>query len=143
MVIVHQGVAQVVVLIGQLEGGLVKDDALLHAVPLGEGAGGDVAHDDFQGDDGHLLHQGLPVVELFDQMGGDALLLQPGHEQVAHLVVDDALARDGTLFQAVEGGSVVLIGDDQLLGVVSGVDLLGLALVEQFLFFHGSSPPFL
>ena len=142
MVVVEQGVAQVVVLIGQLEGGLVKDDALLHAVPLGEGAGGDVAHNDLQGDDGHLFHQGLPVVQLLDQVGGDALLLQPGHEQIAHLVVDDSLAGDGPLFQAVEGGGVVLIGDDQLLRIVGGVDLLGLALVEQFFFLHGRSPPY-
>ncbi len=61
VVAVQQGIAQLVVLIGELDGGRVKDDALLHAVALGEGAGGDVADDNLQRHDRDLLHQGLPV----------------------------------------------------------------------------------
>ena len=62
----------------------------------------------------------------------------------AHFVVDDSLAGDGALFQAVEGGGVVLIGDDDHVGVVGGKDLLGLALVQllQFLKAHIKIPPF-
>ena len=33
---VDEGIAQVVVLIGELDGGLVEHDALLHAIALGE-----------------------------------------------------------------------------------------------------------
>ena len=63
-------------------------------------------------------------------MGGNPRLLQLSHEEVGHLVVDGPLAGDGALFQAVKGGGVVLVGDDDQVGVVRGEDLLGFALVE-------------
>ena len=130
MVLVEQGIAQLVVFIGELDGGRVEYDALLHAVPLGEGAGGDVADDDLQGDDGDLLHQGLPVAELLHEVGGDALGLQTAHEVVGHAVVDGALTGDGALFQAVERGGVVLVGHDEQLGIVGAEHLFGLALID-------------
>ena len=129
---VQKGVVQRVAFVGELDGGLVEDDALLHAVALGEGPGGDVADDDLQGNDGDLFHHGLPLAELPDEVGGDAGCLQLGHEAVGHLVVDDALAGDGALLGAVEGGGVVLVVHDDQSGVVGGVDLFGLALIEQF-----------
>ena len=88
---------------------------------------------------------GLPVAELLHVVGGDAGGLQPAHEVVGHAVVDGALAGDGALLQAVEGGGVVLVGDDDHLGVVAGVDLLGLALVELLflLVSHFSLAPFM
>ena len=42
----RNGIAQRVILIGKLDGGLIEHDALLHAVALGEGTGGNVADDD-------------------------------------------------------------------------------------------------
>ena len=144
MIAVHEGIAQVVILVGELDGGRVEHDALLHAEALGEGAGGDVADDDLQGDDGHLFHGGLPVAELLHIVGRHALLLQAAHQVVGHAVVDGPLAGDGALLQAVEGGGVVLVGHDHNIGVAGGEDLLGLALVEllQFLVRHIKTPPF-
>ena len=126
---VDERVAQRVILIGKLQGGLVKDHPLLHPVALGEGAGGKVAHNDLQGNDGHPLDQGFPRAELPNQVGGDSDLLQTLHKQVGHLVVDDALAADGPFLQTVEGGSVVLVRDDELLRVLGFVDLFGLPFV--------------
>ena len=63
-------------------------------------------------------------------MSGNTCLLHLGHQAVGHLVVDDALAHDGALLQAVQSGSVVLVVNDDQVGVVGGVDLLGLALVN-------------
>src|SRR5699024_476254 len=48
---------------------------------------------------------------------------------------------DGALFGPVEGGGVVLVGDDHVAGVVGGVDLLGLSLVELNGLFHWYVPP--
>ena len=136
---IEQGVVQLVALVGELNGGGVKDDALLHAVALGEGPGGDVADDDLQRHDGDLFHQGLPLAQLLYEVGGDAGLLQLCHEAVGHLVVDDALAGDGALLGAVEGGGIVLVVHDDQIRVAGGVDLLGLALIELFQFLHGDN----
>src|SRR5699024_1915384 len=139
---VYERVAQRVVLVGKLDGGRVEDDALRHAVALGKAARGDVADDDLKRDDGDLLHQGLPVRELLYIVRRHAVLLQHAHEAVGQAVVYDALAQDGAALFAVEGGGVVLVGDDAQGGVVRGVDLFGLALVELFELFHVSSSPF-
>ena len=138
MITVQQGVTQLVVLIGELDGGLIEDNALLHAVVLGEGAGGDITDNDLQRDDGDLLDDGLALVDLLNKMGGNTLLLQVSHQAVGHLVVDDALAVDGALLQAVECGGVVLVGNDELLGVLGGEDLLGLAFVQLLQLLHDS-----
>ena len=69
-------------------------------------------------------------------MGGDALLFEHGHEPVAHLIVDHALAGDGALLQAIEGGGVVLVLHDQQFGVVGLEYFLGFSFVQLFQFLH-------
>ena len=83
-----------------------------------------------------LFNEGLAVGELSNQVGGDAVLLEHLHQVVGDLVVDDALFGNGALLLAVEGGRVVLIGDDVGVRVVGRKDLLGFSLVELFPFFH-------
>ena len=141
MVAVDQWVAQLVVLIGKLDGRLGKDNALLHAVALGKGAGGNIPDDNLQRNDGSLLHQGLPVGQLLHQVGGNALLLQQLHHVVGNPVVDGALTGDGSLLQAVERSRVVLVGHQQDLRIVRSVHALSLAFVEHFFLFHGNFPP--
>ena len=136
MVAVEQGIAQLVILIRKLYGRRVKNDALLHAVALGEGAGGNVADDDLQGNDGDLLHQGFPLAQLLNEVGRHAGLLQLGHKAVAHLVVDDALARDGALFQAVKGRGIVLVIHNKEFGIVGFEYFLCFALIELFQLLH-------
>ena len=136
MVAVDQGIAQVVILIGELNGWLIKHDALSHPVAFGEGAGGDVPNDDFQGDNGHLFYHSLPVVQLLHQVSGNAVLFQHTHEEVAHAVVDGALAGNGSFFETIEGSGVVFIGYDELFGIFCGIDLLSLAFVELLFLFH-------
>ena len=143
MIGVHQGIMQIVVLVGELDRGLGEDDALLHAVAGGEVTGGDVADDDLQRDDGYLLDERVALAELFNKVGRDAGLLHLGHQAVGHLVVDDALADDGTLLCAVKGGGVVLVGNDDEVGIFGGVNLLGLAFVELFFLFHDDCSPFI
>ena len=138
MIAVQQGISQFVVLVGELDGGSVEYDALLYTVPLGEGPGREVADDNLQRHDGDLLHQGLPLTQLLNEVGGNAGLFDPPHQMVGHLVVDDALARNGALLQAVEGGGVVLVVHDVKFRVVGAEDLLGLSLIELFQLLHGA-----
>ena len=72
-------------------------------------------------------------------MGGDSLRLQHCHEPVAHLIIDDAFTNDGTPFQAVKGGSIILVLHDQQLRILGGKYLLGLAFVKLFFLFHNDS----
>ena len=101
----------------------------------------DIADDDLQRYDGDLLHGSLPVGQLFHIVGGYALGLQPAHEIVGHAVIDGALAGDGALLQAVKRSGVVLVGDDDHIGVLGGIDLLGLALVQLLQFVHNEILP--
>ena len=136
MIIVHQRVAEVVVLVGQLEGRLVEHDAFLHAVALGKGAGGNVAHNDLERYDRDLFNHGLTVGQLLDKVGRHALLLEQLEHVVAHHVIDRALARNGALLLAVERGRVILVGDDDEVRIVGCEYLLGLAFVKLFFLFH-------
>ena len=136
MVGIQQGVAQLVVFVGELDGGGIEHDALFHAVALGEGTGGNVPYNDLQRNNGDLLYQSFPGAELLDKMGGDALLFQVLHQAVAHLVVDDTLAGDGAFLEAVEGGGIVLVIHDQQLGIVGLKNLFGFSFVQLFQFLH-------
>ena len=129
---VQQRIAQRVILIGKLDGGLIEHDALLHAVALGEGTGGDIADNDLQRDDGNPLHQRFPLAQLLDKMGGDAGLFHFGHQAVGHLVVDDALSEDGAFFQAVERGGIILVIHDEQLGIIGFEYFFCFALVDLF-----------
>ena len=136
MVSVHQRVAQIVVLVGELDGRLVEHDAFLNAEALCEGTGGNVADDDLERYDGDLLDQSLALGELLDEMRRHALLLQQLEHMVAHDVVDDALAGDRALLEAVECGRIVLVVYDDQVRVVGCEYLLGLAFVQLFFLFH-------
>ena len=133
---VQQRIVEVIVLVGELEGGLIEGDALLHAVAFGEAPGGDIADDDLQGNDPDLLHHGLPIVQLLDKVGGNAGGGELAHEEVAHAVVHRALAPDGSFFCPVESGGIVLVGDDDQIGILGGKDFFCLALIELFFLFH-------
>ena len=139
MVFVDQGIAQIVVFIGELNGRSVEGNAFLHAVALGEGTGGNVPDNDFQRHDGNFLNEGFTLAELLHEMGGDAFLLEPLHQQIAHPVVDNALALNGTLFQAVESGGVVLVVDNQQCGVIRAEYLFGLSFIKLFTLDHASA----
>ena len=63
-------------------------------------------------------------------MGGDPLLLQKLEDVVGHAVVDGSLADDGALFEAVERGRVIFIGNDAIIRVLRCVNFLCFALIE-------------
>ena len=136
MVSVHQRVAQIIVLVGELDGRLVEYDAFLNAEALCKGTGGNVSDDDLERYDGNLLYQSFALGELLDEMSRHALLLQQLEHMVAHDVVDDALAGDAALLQAVECRCIVLVVYDDQVRVVGCEYLLSLAFVQLFFLFH-------
>ena len=75
-------------------------------------------------------------VRLFQNRNGDSGLLHFRHQTVRHLVVDNALAHDRSLFQSVQRGGVILIGYDHQIGVLGGINLFCLALVQLLFLFH-------
>ena len=136
MVRVDEGVTQIIVLVGELDGGMLEHDALFYAVVRGKVASRNIADDDLQRNDLHLFDHGLPVVQLLHEMGGDAVLFQHLHEQVGHAVVDGAFAQDGALLLAVEGRCVILVLHDEAFGIIGAKHFLSFSFVDLFQLFH-------
>ena len=74
-------------------------------------------------------------------MGLYALFFKKLHNVVGHFVVDNALACNRALFDAVESRCIVLIGNDNAVGSVGCENLFCLAFVKLSCFFHFCVPP--
>ena len=98
--------------------------------PLGDGAGGDIAHDHLDGDDLNLADQLLAHVEATHEMVRNADLGQLDHQKLADPVVQHPFAGDDPGLFVVEGGGVVLEILDERAGLGSFVKDLRLALVK-------------
>ena len=133
---VDQRIAQLVVFIAELDGGLLERRSLRHSQSLGKASCGHIADDDLKRNDLHLLHGRFPVRKLLNIMSRNPFLLQKLVHTVAHLIVDDAFSNDGSLFLSVERCRVVLVIHDQHVGIIRLKYLLCLAFVELFQFFH-------
>ena len=140
--IVDHGIAQGVVFIAVFQNGALELGAFFKAQAFCQAAGGNVADDNFQRDDGDPFYQGFPVGKLLHIMGGDAFFLQHPHQMVGDPVVDDAFAPDSALFGAVAGSGVVLIVYQVNVRIVGAKNLFGLSFIKLFHFFHNPDPPF-
>src|SRR3546814_8349021 len=67
----NQRIAQRVVLVIIFKDGAREDGAFLHAQPLAQRTGRDIADDDFKRNDLHLPDKLLAHVETADEVGGD------------------------------------------------------------------------
>src|SRR5207245_8056924 len=74
------------------------------------------------------------------EVGRYALSIERREEHLGHAVVEDVFADDRAALLRVEGGGVVLEVLDQEVGIVSGVELLRLTLVEQLTAIHRRPP---
>ena len=104
--------------------------AFLDAQALGQRAGGDIAHHDFERDDLDFLDQLLAHVEAANEVGRDAHPVQMVEDVLGNAVVEHALAVDHFMFLLVERGSVVLEELDQCSRLRSFIEDLGLAFVN-------------
>ena len=118
MVIVDHRVAEIVVLVAELQNRHAHGGAFLKAEALRETAGCLVADDDFERNDADLAHDGVAVGKLFYKVGLDAVLFKQLEHEVGHTVVDNAFADDGALLEAVERGRVIFIGNDAIIRVL-------------------------
>ncbi len=86
-----------------------------------------------------LFYQCLPVTELLDKMGRYPVFFQLCHEQIAHFIINNSLTGNGTLFQAVKCGGIILIIHNQPFRVICPVNLLCFfSFIQLFFFFRFS-----
>jgi 2-oxoisovalerate dehydrogenase E1 component len=125
-----QRIAQRIVLVVVFDQRVRQRLAFLDAEALGDRAGGDIAHHDFDRDDLDLPDELLAHVEAADEVGRDADVVEAREDIFADAVVDHALAVDRALLLGVEGGGVVLEILDQRARFRPFVEDLGLAFVD-------------
>ena len=114
MLLADQRIAEVVVLVVELDDRAGQGGALLDAEPLGHRPRRHVAHHYLEGDDLDLVDELLAHVQPAHEMGRHADLVQPQHDVFGDAVVEHALAADHALLLGVEGAGVVLeILDDR------------------------------
>ena len=135
--VVDQRVAQLVLLVADVENDVRRLRALLDAEALGHRTGDDVAHDHLQRNDRHLAADLVAVVDRLDVVGLDAGLLELLENNRRNGIVQHALSLDRGLLDVVESRSRILVVDDDLIGIVGAENLFCLALVEHFELFHG------
>ena len=123
-------VFQLVRLVIKFDDGARQHHAFLDAEALGERAGGDITHDDFERDHLHFLDQLLAHVEAADEVGGNADLVQMREDVFADTVVQHALAVNDFMLLLVEGGRIVLEELDKRAWLRTFVEDLGLAFVN-------------
>src|SRR6266853_3708904 len=126
----NQWIAQFVLLQIIFDDRARQHRALGYPEALRQRAGGGVADDDRDRDDLDLAHQLLAHVEPAHEMGRDPDLGQPGHQEFADPVVEDALAGDRAALLIVEGAGVVLEILDEGAGFGALEQQLGLAFVD-------------
>ncbi len=136
MVVVDERIAQFVLLVADVDDGVRRLRSLRNIEPLGHRTRNDVTHDHLQREDGHAPAELVAVVELFDEMRGDSVLDQILEDNGRYLVVEQALRLDRRFLDVVVCRSIVLVVDDDHIGVVRQEYLFCLALVEHFALFH-------
>ena len=136
MIIIYHGIAERIILVAELEYGLFKGSTLRETKTLCERACGDIAHDDLKGNDLYGLDRSLTLIELFNEMGGNALCFEHLHELIGNDIVYRTLSCYGSLFFAVECGRIVLIGNDINILYIGRIYLFCLALIELSGLFH-------
>ena len=58
-------------------------------------------------------------------------------KQVAgELIVDNAFISNGAFLFTVTGSGIILVINNYLIGIISGIDFLGFALVQELFLFH-------
>ena len=135
-VVVDERITELVGFHAEFEDRLVERGAFLDTVPLGEGTGRRVAHDDLERVHVHFANELLGVGDALDEVGVDAARLEQVEDDGGDLVVEFALAFDLCLLGAVAGGCRVHVFDPENIGVIGCVQFLGLALVELVQLLH-------
>src|SRR5215207_5969723 len=126
----NHGIAQLIILVIELDDRAGQGRAFGQPQPLGERARGNIAHDDLERNDLHGADQLLAHVQALQEMGRHANVVELGKDQLGNAIVENPFAVDDFLFLIVEGRRIILVMDDQGAGLGTFVKDLGLALVD-------------
>jgi hypothetical protein len=138
----HHGIAELVVLVIELDDRARQLRALLDAQALRQRARGDIAHDHLERNDLDLANQLLAHVEPLDEVGRHADVVEVLEDVLGDPVVEDPLAFDDLVLLCIEGGRVVLEVLDQRSRFRSFVEDLRLAFVDAATAAHRGVPWF-
>ena len=141
MLLGHHRVVERVVLIVELDDRAGQLRALFDAEALGQGAGRDIAHDDFERDDFHFADELLPHVQPADEVGRARRCCSDFERRYSgDPVVEHALPVDHLVLLRVEGRGVVLEVLNQSAGLGALIENLGLAFVDAAAAIHWDQP---
>src|SRR3990170_5015180 len=130
-------VAELVVLVIELDDRARERRSLVDAHPSRERSGGDVAHHHLERDDLDLADQLLTHIEPLDEMRRHADLAELLEQILGDAVVEDTFALDLVVLLVVEGGGVVLEMLDERPGLRALIEDLGFAFVDAPAAVHG------
>ena len=136
MIGIDQRIAQSIIFIREFQNGAFQLGAFLQSQTLCHGTGRLITDDNLQRNNLDLLDNGLSVTDFLYKIGLDTLTLQQLEHEIGHSVVDNTLTGDGTLFQAIESGSVILILYQTITRLRHCINLLCFSLVQKFCLFH-------
>ena len=135
-------IAELIVLVVELDDRARQLGAFLDAEALRQRAGGNVAHDNLEWDDLHLADQLLAHVEPLDEVSRNPDVVEVLEDVFGDPVVEDALAFDHLVLLRIEGGRVVLEVLDQRSGLRSFIKDLRLAFIDAATAAHRRVPWF-
>src|SRR5262249_4766162 len=134
--------AELIVLVIDLDDGARQLRALLEPKPLGQRACRDVAYHHFERNDFHFADQLLAHVEAPDEVGRNSNVVQVLKDVFRDPIVENALAFDHVVLLRVEGGRIVLEVLDQGSRSRSFVEDLALAFIDAATAAHRRVPWF-
>ena len=132
IIIIDEGITQRVILVGELNDGLLECGALCYAHALGEAACCNVTYNHLQGDDGYALYQQVDVVNIIHQVRGNATSLKHAVNDERDGLVETALVLKVFFLNTVECCGGVLVLHAQYIGVICREQSLGFAFVNRF-----------
>src|SRR5882757_1664587 len=135
-------IAELVVLVIELDDRARQLRAFLDAEALRQGAGRDIAHNHLDRNDLDLANQLLTHVEPADEVGGNADVVEMLEDVFGDPVVEYALAFDDLVLLCVERGRIVLEVLDQRSRLRSFVKDLRLAFIDAATAAHRGVPWF-
>ena len=116
---IDQGVAQLIILVRELDSRFSELGSFRNAKSLGEAAGSHVTYDYFKGYDLNALYSCLSVAQLLNEVCRNTFFFQNPEYMIGHFVVDNTFSYDGTFLDTVECSSIILVIHNQYIRIIS------------------------
>ncbi len=136
MIVVDHGIMQFIIFEEKFKGGWIQIQTFLHAQTPTQTASADITHHTFDRQHVQFFYQGLFIIEGLFEMGCHTGDFQLFHNKGIESIIDPTFTIKLFNFLTIEGRGVVAKVQNQLIGIIGGIDRLGLAGKEFALFFH-------